>query len=76
MNPHFFTTPFYFAFICFHLVQGSGLRVQGSRFKVQGSRFRVEVAASPPFFRKWYSRIAAFPSRGRRNEGADRALAV
>ena len=31
MNPHFFTAPFYFAFICFHLVQGSGFRVQGSR---------------------------------------------
>ena len=41
MNPHFFTAPFYFAFIWF--------RVQGSRFKVQGSRFRVEVAALPPF---------------------------
>ena len=41
MNLHFFTTPFYFAFIWF--------RVQGSRFKVQGLRFRVEVAASPPF---------------------------
>ena len=27
--------------------------------------FRVQalVAASPPFFRRWYSRIAAFPSR-------------
>ena len=34
MNPHFFTAPFYFAFIW---------------FRVQGSRFRVEVAASPPF---------------------------
>ena len=33
MNPHFFTAPFYFAFICFHLVQGSGFMVQGSRFK-------------------------------------------
>ena len=32
MNPHFFTAPFYFAFIWF--------RVQGSRFKVQGSGFR------------------------------------
>ena len=41
MNLHFFTTPFYFAFIWF--------RVQGSRFKVQGLRFRVEVAASPLF---------------------------
>ena len=36
MNPHFFTAPFYFAFIWF--------RVQGS-----GVRFRGEVAASPPF---------------------------
>ena len=34
MNPHFFTAPFYFAFIWF--------RVQGSRlgFRAQGSRFR------------------------------------
>ena len=30
MNPHFFTAPFYFAFIWFR-VQGSGFRVQGSR---------------------------------------------
>ena len=43
---------------------------------VQGSRFRALVAASPPFFRRWYSRIAAFPSRGRCPEGADRAQAV
>ena len=43
MNPHFFTAPFYFAFIW----------------------FRALVAASPPFFRRWYSRIAAFPTRGR-----------
>ena len=48
MNPHFFTAPFYFAFIWFR-VQGSGVRVQGSRFRVQGSRFKIEVAASPPF---------------------------
>ena len=41
MNPHFFTAPFYFAFIWF--------RVQGSGFKVQGSRFRALVAASPTF---------------------------
>ncbi len=41
MNPHFFTAPFYVAFIWF--------RGQGSRFRVQGSRFRGEVAASPPF---------------------------
>ena len=34
MNSHFFTSPFYFAFIW---------------FKVQGSRFRALVAASPPF---------------------------
>ena len=41
MNPHFFTAPFYFAFIWF--------RVQGSGFRVQGSWFSGEVAASPPF---------------------------
>ena len=39
MNPHFFTAPFYFAFIWFR-VQGSGFRVQGSRFRVQGSGVR------------------------------------
>ena len=54
MNLHFFTAPFYFAFIWF--------RVQGSRFKVE-VEVEVEVAASPPFFRRWYSRITAFPSR-------------
>ena len=37
MNLHFFTAPFYFAFIW--------LRVQAL------------VAASLPFFRRWYSRI-------------------
>ena len=36
MNPHFFTAPFYFAFIW---------------FRVQGSRFRALVAASPPFLK-------------------------
>ena len=50
MNLHFFTAPFYFVFICF--------RVQGSGFKVQGSR-----GGFAAFFRRWYSRIAAFPSR-------------
>ena len=35
MNPHFFTAPFYFAFI---------------GFKVQGSGFRVVVAASPQLY--------------------------
>ena len=44
MRIHFFTAPFYFAFIWF--------RVQGSGFKVQGSGFKIQVAASPPFFRR------------------------
>ena len=35
MNSHFFTAPFYFAFIWFK-VQGSGFKVQGSGFGVQG----------------------------------------
>ncbi len=34
MNPHFFTAPFYFAFIW---------------FRVQGSGVKVQVADSPPF---------------------------
>ena len=59
MNPHFFTAPFYFAFIWFR-VQGSGFKVQGSRFGVQGCG-----GGFAAFFRGWYSRIAAFPSRGR-----------
>ena len=55
MNPHFFTAPFYFAFIWFRVqgsgfrVQGSGFRIQGSGFRIQGSGFRGKVAASPPF---------------------------
>ena len=48
MNTHFFTALFYVAFIW---------------FRVQSSRFRALVAASLPFFKRWYSRIAAFPSR-------------
>ena len=36
MNPHFFTAPFYYAFIW---------------FRVQGSRFRALVAASSPFLK-------------------------
>ena len=48
MRIHFFTAPFYFAFIGFK-VQGSGFKVQGSGFRVQGSGFRVQVAASSPF---------------------------
>ena len=59
MRIHFFTAPFYFAFIWF--------RVQGSGFKVQGSR-----GGFAAFFRRWYSRIVAFPSRGRCPAGADR----
>ena len=55
MNPHFFTAPFYYAFIWF--------RVQGSGFSWRLRRL---------FFRRWYSRIAAFPSRGRCPKGADR----
>ena len=56
---HFFTAPFYSAFIWF--------KVQGSRFRVQGSG-----GGFAAFFRRWYSRIAAFPSRGRCPKGADR----
>ena len=36
-------------------------------FRVQGSG-----GGFAAFFRRWYSRIAAFPSRGRCPEGADR----
>ncbi len=39
----------------------------GSGFKVRGSR-----GGFAAFFRRWYSRIAAFPSKGRCPAGADR----
>ena len=73
MNPHFFTAPFYFAFICFK-VQGSRFKVQGSGFRVQGLGFKVQGSGGgfDAFFRRWNSRIAAFPSRGRCPKGADR----
>ena len=53
MNPHFFTAPFYFAFIWF--------RVQGLRFRVQGSG-----GGFAAFFRRWYSRIVSLPLEGAR----------
>ena len=45
-------------------------------FRVQGSGFRALVAASPLFFKGWYSRIAAFPARRRCPAGADRVTMV
>ena len=62
MNPHFFTAPFYYAFIWFR-VQGSGFKVQGSRFRVQGSGCKVQGAGGgfAAFFRRWYSRIVSLP---------------
>ena len=44
MNPHFFTAPFYFAFIW---------------FRVQGSRFRALVAASPLFLEALILKVSA-----------------
>ena len=66
MNPHFFTAPFYFAFIWFR-VQGSGFRVQGS-----GVRWRL----CRLFLEDGILVSSAFPSRGRCPEGADRAQAA
>ena len=43
MNPHFFTAPFYFAFIWFR-VQGSGFKVQGSRLSWRLRRLFLEDA--------------------------------
>ena len=67
MNPHFFTAPFYFAFIWFR-VQGSRFRVQGSRFKVQGSRFKVQGSGFRWRLRRLFLEdgilvSSAFPSR-------------
>ena len=41
MNPHFFTAPFYFAFIWFK-VQGSGFKVQGSGLRWRLRRLFLE----------------------------------
>ena len=62
MNPHFFTAPFYFAFI---------------GFRVQGSGFRVQVAASPPFLEDsiLVSQPSPRGEGGERSE-PDRVLAV
>ena len=69
MKIHFFTAPFYFAFIWFK-VQGSRFRVQGSGFKVQGSRFRALVAASPPQKEANPASLrSAAPSKGRGSRG-------
>ena len=65
MRIHFFTAPFYFAFISF-----------GSVFKVQGSRFKGEVAASPPFLEDGILVSQPSPLGGRCPAGADRVLAV
>ena len=64
MNPHFFTAPFYFAFIWFR-VQGSRFRAQGSGFKVQGSGFKVQGSRGgfAAFFRRGYSRIVRTNTR-------------
>ena len=59
MKIHFFTAPFYFAFIWFR-VQGSGFRVQGSR-----GGFAAFLDDGIPV-------SSAFPSRGRCPAGADR----
>ena len=50
----------FFAALFLLLSFGSGFRVQGSR------------GGFAAFFRRWYSRIVAFPSRGRCPAGADR----
>ena len=55
MRIHFFTAPFYFAFIWFK-VQGSGFRVQGSGFR--GGGFAA-------FLDDDYPVSSAFSSRGR-----------
>ena len=64
MNPHFFTAPFYFAFIWF--------KVQGSRFKIQGSRFRWRRSRHlNPSYQSTHSSFLP-PSFGRRcPEGAE-----
>ncbi len=62
MRIHFFTAPFYFAFIW---------------FRVQGSRFKVQVAASPPFLEDsiLVSQPSPRGEGGERSE-PDRVLAV
>ncbi len=49
MNPHFFTAPFYFAFIWFR-VHGSGLKVQGSvvRWRLRRLFLEDDILVSQP----------------------------
>ena len=80
MNPHFFTAPFYFAFIWF--------KVQGSRFKgsgaahfviLSGEKGRVLKNGLSENMRTESKDLSAAKyknSLGRCPEGADRALAV
>ena len=51
-------------------------RFRPLRMTIREGGWFHRLAVSPPFFRRWYSRIAAFPSRGRCPKGADRALSV
>ena len=59
MNPHFFTAPFYFAFIWF--------RVQGSRFRVRGCGGGFAAMLDDGILISQH-----YPSRGRCPKGADR----
>ena len=63
MNPHFFTAPFYFAFIWF-MVQGSRFMVQGSRFKVQGSGFKVQGSKGSKKVQRVQKRFKGFKGGG------------
>ena len=49
MNPHFFTAPFYFAFIWF-MVQGSWFKVQGSvvRWRLRRLFLEDDILVSQP----------------------------
>ena len=70
MRIHFFTAPFYFAFIWFR-VQGSGFRVQGSGFRVQGSglwwRLRRNIYGAMPesLLIAGFPRIISLPLEGK-----------
>ena len=53
MNPHFFTAPFSFAFICFHLLSFAFIwfKVQGSRLSWRLRRLflKDDILVSQPF---------------------------
>ena len=79
MNPHFFTAPFYFAFIWFKVQRGGGaahfviLSGEKGRVLKNGLSENMRTESKDLSAAKYKNSL---PQWGRCPEGADRALAV